>query len=70
MPKKQQLIHPLPMQESIMGNKIRNMSVLLQKLFQQNKTEKLNQSPLQILPFRNSLTLTVTAVGDYLSLQI
>lgn len=61
------------MQESIMGNKIRNIPVLLQKVFQQNKTEKLlklNQSPLQTLPFRNSLTLTVTAVGDYPSLQI
>lgn len=56
-----------------MGNKIRNIPVLLQKVFQQNKTEKplkLNPSPLQTLPFRNSLTLTVTAVGDYPSLQI
>lgn len=56
-----------------MGNKIRNIPVLLQKVFQQNKTEKplkLNPSPLQTLPFRNSLTLTVTAVGDYPSLPI
>lgn len=61
------------MQESIMGSKIRNMPVLLQKVFQQNKTEKplkLNQSPLQILPFRNSLTPTVISVGNYPSLQI